>query len=98
MQTEIINKTLSLKNIEDYAKSFKAYDFSDYTAEELEVLHHSLEMLQNQAQETDYAILCLRDMVGDVCNDKRREEEAEDYASESKHRSDLHSWWNSQRM
>lgn len=98
MQEQIINRTLTLKGIEDYAKSFKEYDFSDNTADELEELYSALDMAANQADETSYAIACFRDMVDGLRVERAHKEEEADYESESEHREYLNSWWNSTRI
>lgn len=98
MQEQIINRTLTLKGIEDYAKSFKEYDFSDNTADELEEMYSSVEMLEKQADETHYAVCRLQDLLDGLRVERAHEEEEADYESESEHRKYLNSWWNSTRI
>ena len=98
MQAEIINRMLTLKSIADYVSEFKAYDFSDNTADDLDELHSSMEMLEKQADETHYAVCRLQELLDGLRVERRHEEDEDDYESESRHRNDLHSWWNSTRM
>lgn len=98
MQEHVINKMLALKQIADHVSAFKEYDFSDNTADELEELYESVEMLGKQADDTLYAIYRLEELLDGLRVERRHEEDEADYESESRHRSDLHSWWNSTRI
>ena len=98
MQEQIINRTLDLKGIADYAKSFKEYDLSDNTADELEEMYSSVEMLEKQADETHYAVCRLQELLDGLRVERRHEEDDDAYESESEHRKYLNSWWNSTRM
>lgn len=98
MQEQIINRTLDLKGIEDYAKSFKEYDFSDNTADELEELYSSVEMLEKQADETHYAVCRLQELLDGLRVERRHEEDDDAYESETEHRKYLNNWWNSTRI
>ena len=98
MQEQIINRTLDLKGIADYVSEFKAYDFSDNTAEELEEMYSSVEMLGKQADETHYAVCRLQELLDGLRVERAHEEEEADYESESEHRKYLNSWWNSTRI
>ena len=98
IQEHVINKLLALKQIADYVSAFKEYDFSDNTADELEEMYSSVEMLEKQADETHYAICRLQDLLDGLRVERRHEEEEADYESETEHRKYLNSWWNSTRM
>ena len=98
MQEHVINKILELKGIADYVQAFKAYDFSDNTADELEELYSSVELLEKQADDTLYAICRLEELLDALRVERRNEEDEADYESESRHRRDLNSWWHGQRM
>lgn len=98
MREHVINKLLELKQIADYAQAFKAYDFSDNTADELEELYSSVELLEKQADATHYAICRLQELLDGLRVERRSQEDDDAYACESKHREYLNSWWNGQRM
>lgn len=98
IQEYVINKILELKQIAVYVSAFKEYNFSDNTADELEELYSSVELLEKQADETHYAVCRLQELLDGLRVERLREEESADYESESRHREYLNNWWHGQRM
>ena len=95
MNQEVSNNLLKLYGVLCDLEVCDQYDFENDDADDLDKLHSELEALYAKSDE---AIYDLKEMVDRLRVEKRREEEAEDYESESRHRKNLIYWHNNTRM
>lgn len=95
MNHEVTNAMSQLSYALDCLQQCDEYDFENDDADDLDTLHNELEALYFKSDETIYD---LKERIAYLKAERRREEEESDYDSESKHRSDLNSWWDSQRI